>query len=209
LAGNDDRRHQEAGVGTSSSQEFRIGKAGWCLYSDEELKAPVYVRFGAHGGRLEVTAIHLASEERVTGTTLRSIPLGRIEAIANAPEMHEQIREAINNVTDRAMIATAESLAGFTSLVPERTPNALISMRWRREKTFFIPLDRPNGKRPDSFYSDVARRYTDLLRTYRNPAARLADERGVKPVTVHRWLKEARRRGLLGESSKSTSRSEK
>jgi transposase-like protein len=54
------------------------------------------------------------------------------------------------------------------------------------------------GKRPDDFYGRVAEAYSWLAGRSRHPAGDLARENSVPDTTVHRWVKEARRRGLLG-----------
>jgi hypothetical protein len=49
----------------------------------------------------------------------------------------------------------------------------------------------------EDFYREVVQIYAGLASQVRDPAARIADANGVPVTTVHRWVKEARRRGLL------------
>lgn len=63
------------------------------------------------------------------------------------------------------------------------------------------------GKKPDSFYEQVATRWTWLTITKprggpRRPANELAEANDVPVTTVHRWVKEARRRGMLAPGSR-------
>ena len=63
------------------------------------------------------------------------------------------------------------------------------------------------GKKPDSFYEQLAARWTWLTITRprggrHRPASELAEANGVPVSTVHRWVKEARRRGILGPGSR-------
>ena len=58
-----------------------------------------------------------------------------------------------------------------------------------------IPKGRSYG---DDFYRDVAKKYSAAARAYRRPAKQIAEANGVPVATVHRWVKEARRRGFLG-----------
>lgn len=63
----------------------------------------------------------------------------------------------------------------------------------------------PEGRgRPDSFYEQVVERFTYLATVSQRPATDLAEANGVPTTTVHGWVKEARRRGLLpaGERSR-------
>ena len=50
---------------------------------------------------------------------------------------------------------------------------------------------------PDEFYEIVARAYRTLAASSRRPIAELARENEVPSTTAQRWVKEARRRGLL------------
>jgi hypothetical protein len=50
---------------------------------------------------------------------------------------------------------------------------------------------------PDAFYAAVASAYRALATSSPRPVADLADANGVPVTTAQRWVKEARRRGLL------------
>ncbi len=59
-------------------------------------------------------------------------------------------------------------------------------------------IRRPAGRTlPDGFLVEVAHAYTSLARDGQKPAPVIASEAEVPVTTVHRWIKEARRRGLL------------
>lgn len=50
----------------------------------------------------------------------------------------------------------------------------------------------------DDFYAEVAKRYLELAGTHgRRIAPVIAQERGITPFTVHRWVTIARRKGFL------------
>jgi transposase-like protein len=51
---------------------------------------------------------------------------------------------------------------------------------------------------PVDFFEQVARAYNELAAISSSPAVRLAAANDVPPSTAHRWIKEARRRGLVG-----------
>jgi hypothetical protein len=51
--------------------------------------------------------------------------------------------------------------------------------------------------RPDAFYEQVAVRYRYLVSATPSPVLELAVANEVPRTTAHRWVKEARRRGLL------------
>jgi hypothetical protein len=63
-----------------------------------------------------------------------------------------------------------------------------------RNKQLRVPEGQP---KPDSFYREVARIYSEVALNTASPAVVIAEANSVKPTTVHGWVKEARRRGLL------------
>ncbi|MEM9405870.1 MAG: hypothetical protein AAGA81_07530 [Acidobacteriota bacterium] len=53
----------------------------------------------------------------------------------------------------------------------------------------------------DAFYEEVADVYRLLAAHTRAVAKTIAEANGVKDTTVHRWIREARKRGFLGEAT--------
>ena len=144
----------------------------------------VRVRVEVHDdGRLGLAELGVVGQP--TSELLRAIPVGRIEATANAQLMV---------VDDRV------------------TPAPARRRRWRSPGGRPVPPNPSDAGweqpasgggaggargRPDRFYADIAGEYQDLTRTSNRPAADLADRHDVPVTTAHRWIKEARRRGLL------------
>ena len=58
-------------------------------------------------------------------------------------------------------------------------------------------LVAPGRSRPDAFYATVASTYRHLVSTTSRPVVELALANDVPRSTAHRWVKEARRRGML------------
>lgn len=144
---------------------FRTLGDGWYAWLDDEPgEVAVHVRLVARDdGRLRITGLRL--DGPVSAEALRSVPVGRIEAAANA-QLH-----------------------------PERPPQP------RRRKTDArIPETfRSNAVRgyPDAFYDSVASAYRTLVASTPRPVSELAYANDVPVTTAQRWVKEARRRGLL------------
>jgi hypothetical protein len=135
----------------------------WVERSTPRSAPSVRVRVGeGDDGRLHI--VDLRVEGVVSAEVLRSIPVGRIEAAANA-QLH----------------ASAPGR-------PTRRPSATISARLRT-----------NAVRgyPDAFYDAVASAYRHLAASSPRPVADLAAANDVPITTAQRWIKEARRRGLL------------
>jgi hypothetical protein len=151
---------------------------------DPPLPAPVFVRVGAaHGGRLVLTGLRLDASP--TAELLRSVPVGRIEAAANA--QLTVVDEVVVPVRLDRGPAAQPSVDGNTGW--ETTDPATA-----RERA--VDGGRRRG-RPDEFYRDVARTYRESAQTSPRPVWDLADAHGVPLTTAHRWVKEARRRGFL------------
>ena len=140
---------------------------GWYAWVDDRgagARSPaVRVRLGEGGdGRLHVVGLHV--EGPVSAETLRAIPVGRIEAAANA-QFHASAPDA-----------------------PPRRAAATIPARLRTVAVRGYP---------DTFYDRVADIYRHLAATTPRPVIALADANDVPVTTAQRWVKEARRRGLL------------
>lgn len=146
------------------------------------LPGSVHVRVEAHDdGRLGLAELRVIGQP--TSELLRAIPVGRIEATANA-----QLTVVDASVVPAPVRRRRRATAGAPQ---PPTPN---DTGWERPRP-----DAPTGQggRPDRFYADVAAEYQHLTRMSRRPATDLADQYGVPVTTAHRWIKEARRRGLL------------
>jgi hypothetical protein len=69
----------------------------------------------------------------------------------------------------------------------------------------------PDGggrRKPDRFYEQIAERFAYLATVSPRPAMELAKANGVPVTTVHGWVKEARRRGLLAAGERARKQSD-
>ncbi len=64
---------------------------------------------------------------------------------------------------------------------------------------YLVPGAKAKGRKgkPEGFYERVSQAYSFASRQTRAPAARIAEANDVPTATVHGWISEARRRGLL------------
>jgi hypothetical protein len=99
-----------------------------------------------------------------------------------------------------------ENDAGVTAGDLRRVPLATLDRTANNLREILDGLDelplprRTAGARPedpDAFYKRVALRYARVVEDTHAPAPVLAEEAGVPVTTVHRWIREARRRGYL------------
>lgn len=173
------------------------GAGGWALFSMVGAgDAIVRVRFAlAEDGRLEPAEVHVEGRPTLTGDTLRNVPLGALEGWANGvgrEELTESITEAgtVEQATDQWLTAIGDGERDLTI-------DLGVSMDQARRRSLRLRI--PKGpKRPDSFYRKVAEMYSALTAAESHrPASEIAKANEVPPSTVHRWIKEARRRDLL------------
>ncbi|WP_432981726.1 hypothetical protein [Dactylosporangium sp. CA-233914] len=169
----------------------------WYEWRQDEppLAGAVLVRVGVGpGGRLVLTGLRI--EGTPSAELLRAIPVGRIEAAANAQLAAEGTGSTTPVLSSRARPVAppvAEDV-GWEMIEP-----ALAVTRAAPAKAA-----RLRG-RPDIFYRQVADVYLEYAQASPRPACDLADRHGVPVSTAHRWVKEARRRGFLppGQPGKS------
>ena len=175
--------------------EYTPLSGGW-LRADSEHGLIVYVKVDKlDTGRLVVSQLYMLAvedqedEPRVRpllrGTDLRAFNVAAVEAAANGP-LRDALLEKIDRKVRLAFTRTPEPVGPAVEAAPA---SAAVS----------IPEGRVYG---DGFYRQVAEVYGRLSVTSNRPAADIAEANGVPVRTVHRWIYEARRRGLLAEGGR-------
>jgi len=187
---------------------------GWAAFFDAEAEHPTaFVRFAgrpwSHNGSLgpiplgdgttaggvfyEVVELFMGDQRALTGRDLRGLPLGQIVSVVNQGAASRQMAAlAADAGQPHGLLLETLAMAGLNRRVP----------RYRRPP---MVLKMPAGARkPDSFYEAVAARVGWLQGEGLSPAKELAEANGVPETTVHRWVKEARRRGLMSPGRRSS-----
>lgn len=197
-------------------EELSFGNGGWARYRSPALPAPVMIRFADRAGRLVPVELYVdAGDGQVDAKLLRTLPLGRIEAWVNRADSPLRARLEIPGPDLRRLAGhyawgsfgkathwVARSMAaqirgsGEAQAPLAKPPPALVEEEAPPPGWFHleVPTGRDHG---DEFYEELADRYGVAARWHRGPAGVLAEANGVPVTTVHRWVKEARRRGLL------------
>jgi hypothetical protein len=201
--------------------QLSVGKGGWVLFEARDLPVPTYIRFALAGtGRLVVRELYIAGEDRLSPATMRRLPLGDMEMLANEPGMRRLIVERLGEPgADLRRLAAhhgttfgpgaehwvARSFAAQIKGSGEPQPSMPRRAPWRPQTVtgpdvkLTVPSTVPY---PDDFYRAVADAYRFLALRSPRPAVELADANGVPPSTTRRWVKEARRRGVLAPGQK-------
>lgn len=145
-----------------------------------------------HAGRspLEVRELRITAKpgsDAFGGSLLRELPFIRIEAAINQPRHHE--------VLSRQVMPSNAVLVDFPAkAVRWMTPPEEPVKTTRPD----LRIEDPGGyRKPDEFYRDVADRYLWLATVSSRPAQELAAANDMPAATVHRWIREAKARGLL------------
>lgn len=211
-----------------------IGRGGWLRIVAPDLPAPVYARAVADEptGPWRVGELHIAGA--LTVEEMRSIPLARLEAVFNEPNMAATLTRLMSEMSGGEAKNADVPRDALGVLVPEppadEEPGRLFTFGPSREAgpgsaaayfsndamvvtiptpTFKLtsPVKVPKTrKRPDEFYREVASLFSLASATGSRPAARIAKANRVPTSTVHRWVAEARRRGVMGPARHATTK---
>ena len=166
---------------------------GWTYYDSEEEGQRVYLRFSQdERGWLYVSELRITREAGISTSTVRSLPLGQIEAAANVVALAEKIQNSLSNPRpeqvepDEKFWAERAAVGPISPEPPPEVP-ALLG-----------PVKVGQGRRyPAGFYEELSALYGRVAGRRPDPAKWIADQNGVPVRTVHRWLAVARRRALL------------
>lgn len=194
-------------------RRLRIGNGGWVQVTlSDGVVAHLRLTL-ADDGKLELDELYM--HQRLTTDVLRSLPLGQITAACNASPEAESIKSKLRiPAPDLERLVSYFATTFGSGKVDHWIAQSFRAQREgsgveqppRREDPHEAPrartprrtLKAPAGARyPDSFYEKVAEQYLAAAAASARPAAELAERSDVPVSTVHRWVKEARRRGLL------------
>jgi hypothetical protein len=125
-------------------------------------------------GRWVVDQVQFA-DFRVTARDLRDFPLGKVEAWVN----HLVQQGLVDLIEGKVSGAVQFPKSGVAGWVPGP------------------PKAPAKGPKPDEFYRRFGEIYGKAVGASTQPAKDLADTWELPVTTVHRWIREARRRGYL------------
>ena len=199
-------------AGSAPDDDQPAGASGWYVAADGWVSVPgpdertaLRVRIQpAAGGRFVITDM-LLSGRKLTADLLRQVQLSRIEAIFN---LYADTLEAQTGSYVTAADGELDKLLAVDALKTGRPDDDLTVGELRRRTPRVLPaeqrtpLTRPDGSDPDGYYRRVAAAYRSAATQSSRPAMVLAAEAGVPVTSVHRWVREARRRGFLPPAEK-------
>lgn len=196
-----------------SEEQISIGNGGWVRFTRGD--DSVFVRFDDRGGRLTAVDLLFSSDRGIDAKTIRRFPVARLEATANK-HLAEHIRERMRWPGPLVREAAALYATSFGSQAPDHWAKQMLQgqlpgspypkvMGVKPKPTAAgpappadlivkVPVSRAYG---DDFYQSVADAYLAAASGSNRPAKEIAEVNDVPVATVHRWVKEARRRKML------------
>ena len=184
----------------------RFAAGGWVLVEDNTgTSQRVLVRMEDEGDRYRIRELHLLDPgDAITNERLRSVPVSGVEQLLNLPEERAAIEATLGK---KAPFDTEAALRHFKELAEPKPPTQTLAIGKVPSSSVLrgvslesaATLERPSRGHDDAFYEQVAAKYRAAMRrSPARPVAAIQAEAKVPRSTAARWVKEARRRGLLG-----------
>ncbi|MFJ4794137.1 hypothetical protein [Kitasatospora purpeofusca] len=184
--------------------EFR--PRGWVRLSESGDGPSVYAEFiqsgppGQERFDMRSVVMRAGSGEILSARTWRRIPFSDVETMMRIPDIRRVLTAesavpapSLSNLD--AYFDATEADSTITAVIPT---DVLHSDGADGLPAGSFPLVKaPDGRLTDEFLRDVAEAYTWLTEANRRPAPGIADMAEVPVRTVHRWIYEARKRGIL------------
>jgi hypothetical protein len=185
-------------VGSTPEGVVIPGQHGW-LFWHLKPQLDVRVKVADVAGILTPVAVVVRSVTgltAVTGTDLRDLPLGRLAAALTGDEIGASVRSTWTARSAHAFDPDSctpqqAALIAATTPIEEASPPLALEHA----------LAKGKHRRDDTFYVWVELTYFLASRTSKHPAVDIANANDVPVSTVHRWMKEARRRRKLGDEA--------
>lgn len=192
---------------TLGTWEVEYRPLGWVRLTDSHGGPSVYLEFERSGpadhGRFDLKTVVMRSggDELLSGRTWRRVPFSDLERQFEEEAIHDLLTMQPSDVAppsldslDEFFEATAE-LADPAHRIPSGT---FVGSRTDDETPSHLPIiTAPQGRITDAFLEDVAQAYRWHVGAKNAPAPAIAESSGIPVRTVHRWIYEARKRGIL------------
>ena len=196
---------------------FVVGNGGWLYVDDAGLPGPLYLRLAADRGRYYPTEIYLDGRGREIQAAHLRLLQARVPAWIAGVTRSGREREAVESsrgvpFADLSRLASyfatffagsvghwvAESFHAQADPANVQQPPVLARPRRLHRADAREPtVPAPAGRLDRPFLEDVAAYYHWCLATGRRPAPTLAERTGHSARTVHSWIYQARKRGVL------------
>jgi hypothetical protein len=193
-----------------AGERIVFGEGPWAYVALKDFDKSMFIRIGwgplsERSQRIVIAGMWIELVMGVTGRGVAKIPFGRIEAALNSPGVVDELERRVRDAPDDVHAAPAwQAPAALKDLVGWPPPDEGRNEPRQRRVAIKLPLKVDERSRPDEWYQKLASAYAYLSTFSRSPAQDIAKANDVPVTTVNRWVKEARRRGLLAPSRRST-----
>jgi hypothetical protein len=187
----------------NGSRRLLPGRGGWAALEEDAVAGHVWVKFRPIGeagqqARFKIVDLIVRATDwdaLVDVAALRSVPVAWIETEANMPDVYWPLFNRLNEPAHLEIVEGHDP--GIEQFVRGADIGDIEPAAVRRAPFVKLPKVPAGTAYPDSFYERVAVAYRAYVRMGVPPAQRIAADSDAPVTTVHRWIREARRRGLL------------
>ena len=176
---------------------------GWIRLKEGEGGPTVYLQFeqagtpGQERFDMQSVVMEKGAEDTLSGRTWRRVPFSELEMYLKIPDVAGYLTTPCD-VAPPSLDSLAEYFDATAHLVKASgiIPGRALTSDGASQESF--PVVRPlEGRLTDEHLQDVAKAYRWNTNANRPPAPAIAEAAGVPVRTVHRWIYEARKRGIL------------
>jgi hypothetical protein len=179
------------------------GRGGWAAVQTGAAIGDIWVKFRLIGeaekqARFKIVDLIVRATDwnaLIDVAALRAVPVAWIETEANMPDVYWQL---YNRLFDSVHLELIEGNdPGLEQFVRGADIADIEPAAVHRAPFVRLPKVPAGAAYPDTFYERVAVAYRAYMRMGVAPAQRIAEDSSAPVSTVHRWIREARRRGHL------------
>jgi hypothetical protein len=153
------------------------------------------------GGRLLIHQALMTGDNPISARTWRQVPFAEVEAYAVNPEVRSILELPVEITTtvigdlDKYFDDTEKRYGPATDFIPEMPYHPLMDLPHMHAS--YQPVQPPGGRITDDFLRHVATAYARATAEERAPGPAIAAEAGVPVRTVHGWITQARKKGMI------------
>lgn len=181
---------------------------GWVRLKETDGPS-VYLQFrqAGHAGQerfdMQAVVLRAGDDEALSARAWRRIPFSGVERFLSLPRVRTALTFPCEEQPPAALdeldaYFNAGEMPGHPSETGYISSGMLVSDEPEHAEAGKLPaIKAPEGRLTDGFLQDVAAAYRWYTAAQQPPAPSISELAGVPVRTVHRWVYEARKRGIL------------
>lgn len=180
---------------------------GWVRLQERDGGPVVYLRYQASGPagqeRFDMQSVVMGAggDEPLSGRTWRRIPFTDLEMFFILGEVRDVLLTEPSDLAAPSLEALDryfEETHSYSNIRVHLPTGEYVGDGSPETPKGKMPkIERPEGRLTDDFLGDVAEAYRWFSSANQSPAPGIASQADVPVRTVHRWIYEARKRGIL------------